>query len=150
MLKINDLTIITHKGRKLVDSFSFVLNQGDRTALIGEEGNGKSTILKILAGIDVTEYVTFTGEGFSDGKIAYLPQSIALQDLELDIPFFIAEDPDYNHIYSLCTRMDIDPDLISMRPMKTLSGGEKVKISLLKILYEDPEPECPDHTDGCP
>ncbi|MBQ2583427.1 MAG: ABC-F family ATP-binding cassette domain-containing protein, partial [Erysipelotrichaceae bacterium] len=139
MLKIDELTIITHKGRKLVEGFSFVLNQDDKVALIGEEGNGKSTILKVIAGVDTKDYVTCSGEIRCDGRIAYLPQSIPEKDLELPVPFFIDGEPDYNLIYSLCARIDIDPDLISMRPVKTLSGGEKVKISLLKILYEDPD-----------
>lgn len=139
MLKIDDLTIITHKGRKLVEGFSFVLNQDDKIALIGEEGNGKSTILKVIADVDTKDYVTYSGQIHCDGRIAYLPQSIPEKDLELPVPFFIDGEPDYNLIYSLCARIDIDPDLISMRPVKTLSGGEKVKISLLKILYEDPD-----------
>ena len=51
MLKTDNLTIYTHKGRKLLDSFSFVLNEHDKVALIGEEGNGKSSLLKIMAGM---------------------------------------------------------------------------------------------------
>ena len=39
MLKINHLTITTLKGRKLLEDFSFVLEKGDKIALIGEEGN---------------------------------------------------------------------------------------------------------------
>ena len=49
MLQIQNLTI-THKKdlRELVRDFSFCLNPGDRAALIGEEGNGKSTLLKLI------------------------------------------------------------------------------------------------------
>lgn len=51
MLKVNNLTVTTLKGRKIIKNFSFVLNDGDKLAVIGEEGNGKSTLLKIMAGI---------------------------------------------------------------------------------------------------
>jgi len=139
MLKINHLTITTHKGRVLLKDFSFVLNQGDRIALIGEEGNGKSTILKAIAGIDLSAYANVTGDIFCDGRIAYLPQSIQKDLLELYVPYYIDEEPDYNRLYTLCARIGIDTDLLSMRQMKTLSGGEKVRIGLLKILYEDPD-----------
>ena len=61
MLKTDHLTITTYKGRVLLNDFSFVLNKKDKIALIGEEGNGKSTILKIVAGIDTDSYVTYTG-----------------------------------------------------------------------------------------
>ena len=74
MLKIDNLTITTHKGRVLLSDFSFVLNDNDKIALIGEEGNGKSTILKIIAGIDVSDYVSYTGDIYSDGNY------LAIQD----------------------------------------------------------------------
>ena len=139
MLKINHLTITTHKGRVLLKDFSFVLNQGDRIALIGEEGNGKSTILKAIAGIDLSAYANVTGDIFCDGRIAYLPQTIQKHLLELYVPYYIVEEPAYTRLYTLCARIGIDTDLLSMRQMKTLSGGEKVRIGLLKILYEDPD-----------
>ena len=80
MLKINDLKIITNTGRKLVDGFSFVLNEGDKIALIGEEGNGKSTLLKIIAGVSDEEYVTYSGSVYCDEKIGYLPQRLSDED----------------------------------------------------------------------
>ena len=47
MLQIQNLSIVQKKDhRVLVDDLSFVLNDGEKAALIGEEGNGKSTILK--------------------------------------------------------------------------------------------------------
>ena len=76
MLKINNLNITTHKGRVLLSDFSFVLNDNDKIALIGEEGNGKSTILKIVAGIDVSPYVSYTGDIICDGRIGYLKQTL--------------------------------------------------------------------------
>lgn len=139
MLKINDLKIITHKGRILVDGFSFVLQQGDKIALIGEEGNGKSTILKILAGRDVSDYVTVSGTILADGRIGYLPQKVSEEDLDKDVISYIDEQIDYNHLYSLLSKIDVSADLLNERIMRTLSGGEKVKIAILKILYEDPD-----------
>ena len=49
MLQVKDLAI-THKKdlTTLVEGLSFTLAPGDRAALIGEEGNGKSTVLKLL------------------------------------------------------------------------------------------------------
>ena len=90
MLKINNLTITTHKGRVLLKDFSFVLNDGDKIALIGEEGNGKSTILKVLAGLDVSDYVSHTGMIVADGRIAYLPQTIGEVYLDTDTVSYIS------------------------------------------------------------
>ncbi len=47
MLQIRDLTI-THRSdlRIILEKFSMVLNDGDKAVIIGEEGNGKSTLMK--------------------------------------------------------------------------------------------------------
>ena len=52
MLQIKNLSI-THKKdlRVILNDFSCVLNDGDKAVIIGEEGNGKSTLLKACCGI---------------------------------------------------------------------------------------------------
>ena len=140
MLKINNLTVTTLKGRELIKNFSFVLNEGDKTALIGEEGNGKSTLLKIMAGIDVSEYVSYTGDIISTDHVAYLPQKIDDIYLNDNVTSFICgnREPDYPKLYQLIKTTGISPDLLD-RTVGTLSGGEKVKISIMKLLYGDPD-----------
>ena len=76
MLKINNLNVTTLKGRELISDFSFVLNDGEHIALIGEEGNGKSTLLKIIAGEDVSGYVNYSGTVMADETVGYLRQQI--------------------------------------------------------------------------
>lgn len=138
MLKIDNLTITTHTGRKLLDSFSFVLNDNDKIALIGEEGNGKSTILKIIAGIDISDYVTYTGNIYCDQSIAYLPQTIHQNELDKTILEYISDDIDYGLLYEILGKINIDYFLIEdNRLLKTLSGGEKVKVSIIKLMYSN-------------
>ena len=63
MLQVKNLTI-THKkdNRVLLDKFNLILNEGDKCAIIGEEGNGKSTLLKLVADEElVDDYVEFSG-----------------------------------------------------------------------------------------
>ena len=47
MFQIKNVTL-THKKdlRTILEDFSLVLNDGDRAVMIGEEGNGKSTLMK--------------------------------------------------------------------------------------------------------
>ena len=139
MLKINNLTITTHTGRILLDDFSFTLNDNDKIALIGEEGNGKSTLLKIIAGIDVSDYVSYTGSIICNKRISYLSQTIEDKYLDLQVYKYINDDIDYNHLYSLGIDLNIDISSFENRVLKTLSGGEKVKVALLKILYHYPD-----------
>ena len=139
MLKTDNLTIYTHKGRKLLDSFSFVLNEHDKVALIGEEGNGKSSLLKIMAGIDVSSYLTYTGKVYTDSLVSYLPQQINDEDLEKDIMSYLGEEIDYSNLYDLIDELSIGFDVYDHKPIKNYSGGERVKIALLKALINEPD-----------
>lgn len=51
MIKINHLTITQNKDlRDLVSDLTMTIQDGEKVAIIGEEGNGKSTLLKTLMG----------------------------------------------------------------------------------------------------
>ena len=85
MLQINHLTIRHARDlRPLLEDFSFTLNPGDRAALIGEEGNGKSTLLKLIADpAQVEGYAEYSGEIVTQGaRIGYLPQEMPPADRE--------------------------------------------------------------------
>ncbi len=85
MLQVKHLTLTHRKDlRTLVDDFSFVLNQGDRAVLIGEEGNGKSTLLKWLWSPGLIEpYCEWSGELAGDpGPMGYLAQDIPAEEKE--------------------------------------------------------------------
>lgn len=140
MLTINHLTVTTLKGRVLLKDFSFTLNKGEKIALIGEEGNGKSTLLKIIAGEDVSDYVTLEGDVYTKDRVAYLPQHIRKEDEELNVRTFIEKDEtDIRKLYSLFNEIGIERDILDGRKMKDLSGGERVKASLARVLYEEPD-----------
>ena len=49
MLDIKNISITMNRdGRELIRGLSFTVNEGDKAAIIGEEGNGKSTLLKLI------------------------------------------------------------------------------------------------------
>ena len=63
MLQVQNLTI-THKkdNHLLLSDASFVIGDGAKTVLIGEEGNGKSTLLKLIHDPSlVADYISYTG-----------------------------------------------------------------------------------------
>ena len=67
MLQISKLTL-THKRdlRTILSDFNLVLNYGDKAVVIGEEGNGKSTLLKWIYNAEMTEeYIEAEGERYS-------------------------------------------------------------------------------------
>ncbi len=91
MLQINDLTI-THKKdlRTLLSGFRLVLNEGDKAVLIGEEGDGKSTLLKWIYDPKLPEpYVEARGERVLGGeRLAWLPQELPEGEREKSVYAF--------------------------------------------------------------
>ncbi len=139
MLEIKDLSI-SISDRYLIKNLNLVLNKGDKLAIIGEEGNGKSTLLKSILGI--CEYAEINGNiNFKSNKIGYLEQSISDDKLDINVYDFLFEDENdyYNKINNLYKYLDLINlnDKILFQKIKTLSGGEKVKISILKLLLNE-------------
>ncbi len=138
MLEVNEISIMIHT-RYLVQSLSFTLNQKDKLAIIGEEGNGKSTLLKCL--MKECSYAKVTGSIHSKGTIGYLEQSLAFKNPNQTVyDFLFQDDQEYYHylyhLYSYLEQLKLQDDLFE-QSMNTLSGGEKVKVQILKLLLED-------------
>lgn len=79
LLQIQSLTITHRKDqRTIIQNFDFVLNRGDKAVLIGEEGNGKSTLLKWIYNPDLVEsYAEADGIRTLQGELlGYLPQEL--------------------------------------------------------------------------
>ena len=107
MLEIKDLSI-SISDRYLIKNLNLVLNKGDKLAIIGEEGNGKSTLLKSILGI--CEYAEISGNiNFKGNKIGYLEQSISDDKLDINVYDFLFEDENdyYNKINNLYKYLDI-------------------------------------------
>ncbi len=79
--------------RILLENFSSTLNPGDKCALIGEEGNGKSTLLKLLYDPALVEnYAEYEGELLRIGGAAGLPaQELPEQLRQLSIYEYLTE-----------------------------------------------------------
>ncbi|MBR3383022.1 MAG: ABC-F family ATP-binding cassette domain-containing protein [Clostridia bacterium] len=144
MIQLNNVSIfVSANGRKLVGDLSFTLNPGDRTVIIGEEGNGKSTLLKLIADPALIEdHAEFTG-GISRGnhRLGYLAQELGPGEAELSIPDFLSlPEEELWRAEAKAAEMGLEPDIVrEQRPLSTLSGGERVKLRLVKALLDEPD-----------
>lgn len=136
MIEIKDLSISIN-DRYLVKSLSFNLNNNDKLAIIGEEGNGKSTLLKCILGI--CDYANISGIiNLNNNRIGYLAQTVTSDKKVFDY-LFINQDDYYNkvnNLYKYLNLININ-DSIFNQIFNTLSGGEKVKVNILKLLLDD-------------
>ena len=142
MLQIRNATIRSRKDdRLLADDLSFTLHKGERAALIGEEGNGKSTLLKWIYDPGMVEpYAEVHGQRVVDGKMGYLPQELPGEEKALPVCVFMEGACGFyslspREVNDIASRLGLSPALFEeARPMETLSGGERVKVQLAALL----------------
>lgn len=147
MLQIKDLNISHKKDlRTLLEDFSLVLRPGDKAVIIGEEGNGKSTLLKWIYDPDlVSDYAEVSGiRAITGERLGYLPQELPEEDRNKTLHAFFSEADRFSDMHpgdlgSLAARLGLSADFCySRQTMETLSGGEKIKAQLLRLLIEEP------------
>lgn len=147
MLQIKNLSI-THKKdfREILKDFSFVLNQGDKAVIIGEEGNGKSTLLKWIYDPERIEgYADARGERICTGeRLGYLAQELPEEEKEKSVYEFFSEEERFweltpKELLRLAGQLRLMPDFFyGEQKMSTLSGGEKVKAQMARLLMGSP------------
>ena len=147
MLQIQNLTVTHTKDLSvLMESLSFSLREGERLALIGEEGNGKSTLLRLIAGGKyVPEYVETQGTIFCNMKTGFLPQALEEGDREKSAYEFFCEEEAFfdlspRELGEITSRLSLPSDCVYLeQKMREFSGGERVKLQLLRILMSKPQ-----------
>ncbi|WP_405727248.1 ATP-binding cassette domain-containing protein [Anaerotignum sp.] len=141
MLQAKNVNLYLNKdNRLLIEDFSFSLGEGDKVVIIGEEGNGKSTLLKYLYDeAMVADYVQATGQVIKKGVFGYLPQFMPEEEQKQSVYEYF-QDVDIYENNALIDSLGLDYEfLFSTQMIHTLSGGEKVKIQLLKLLCQKPD-----------
>jgi len=141
MLELQNVTLRLHdSGRTLVEDFSFTLGRRDRAVLIGEEGNGKSTLLKFIYDRRLVEpWCECSGRVLCRGRLAWLPQSMDPALYDVTLAEYFDGTAWYDHV-PLLQRLGTDPQrLFSSQRLGTLSGGERVRFQLLRLVMDEPD-----------
>ena len=148
MLQIRGLTITMRRDlRTLLQDFTFALNPGDKAAVIGEEGDGKSTLLKLIYDEALVEgYADWSGAIQKEGMaLAYLAQELEPEAARQTGYAFCCENPAFleaspKELASAAAELGLPVELFyTDRPMSSLSGGEKVKLRMALLALGRPD-----------
>ena len=147
MLQIEKLTITHRKDlRVILEEFQMVLNDGDKAVIIGEEGNGKSTLMKWIYDPELVEhYAECEGRRITGGeKLGYLPQELPAGDRKKTVYEFFAEEPFFyeqtpRELAMYAREFHVDQEFFYLdQRMERLSGGEKIKAQMMRLLMQQP------------
>jgi ATP-binding cassette subfamily F protein uup len=140
LITLRDMTL-AFGGPPLFDGISLQIEPGDRLCLMGRNGTGKSTLLKLIAGVIPAE----GGEIIRQQglKVALVSQDIP-QAVSGRVHDLVAEHPDMDDIERWKWEQEVERVLNRLHldgeaPFESLSGGTKRRVLLAKALVSAPD-----------
>lgn len=141
-VEINDLKLIFNQ-QALFENFHFVLHQGQWTSLLGASGIGKSTLLRVIAGLENSSVVQGNIHFAPNTKLAWLAQYESLfpwlsivDNVRLHAHFIGQKNAEnFDKALHLLELVKMTPHL--NKPCYQLSGGQKQRVALARTLMQD-------------
>ncbi len=133
----------SYGNKKIIDDFSYIISKSDRIGIVGPNGRGKTTLLKIISG--ETKQDSGIVEIGETVKIGFFSQEFAIPNESLRVIDYIKETAEYISTSdgSLISASEMLENFLFSGSMQysfisKLSGGEKRRLYLLKVLMEAP------------
>ena len=130
-INIDDLSI-SYGENKLFEGISFTVNEGDRVSLRGKNGSGKSSIIKLILG----EEISYTGNVNIGNKlvISYISQDTS--HLKGSFKDYVeSESIDESLFRAILAKLDFNPNSVD-KDLSELSAGQKKKVLIAKSLCQ--------------
>ena len=139
VVKIEDMSF-SYGEKAVIRHFTSDILRGERIGVVGENGTGKTTLLKLLTGaLQPTSGSLTLGTRV---EMAFFDQLHAQLDPELTVKEIVARDRDVvtvggvqKHVYSYLSDFLFTPER-SRSPVKALSGGEKARLLLARLFLK--------------
>jgi ATP-binding cassette subfamily F protein 3 len=135
----NDVIIIENIEKSfgelhLFHDLSFMIRRGERVALIGQNGKGKTTIFKILCGLEDADsgYVRL-GKNVDIGYYEQEQKNLSLDKTVIDEVWDDYPDMTVTQVRNVLAAFLFTGDDV-FKPISSLSGGERCRVSLLKVM----------------
>lgn len=136
---VEHLQVSFGNNAPIIKDFSALVLRGDRIGLVGDNGVGKTTLIKAILGELAHGGSVKTGTQL---EVAYFDQLRNALDLEKSVMANVSEGSDFvdvngnrRHIYSYLQDFLFSPER-ARTPVKALSGGERNRILLAKLLLK--------------
>jgi len=130
-------------GRPIINDFSYTFKKGDRIGLAGKNGTGKSTLLNILTSqlmpdagkVDTGETTVFGY--YKQGGLTFDPKERVIDIVKSDAEYIKMADGSVITASALLT-LFLFPPKKQHGMVEKLSGGEKKRLNLMKVLMQNP------------
>ena len=154
-IRLDNISFRYIEGGDVLHSISLEIRKGEKIAITGESGGGKSTLVDLIIGI----HKPVSGSLYIDGalitdenirswrsKIGYIPQSIYLFDGTVAENVAFGSAPDDERVQKALQMANIWDFLVAKEGIYTrvgeggiqLSGGQQQRIGIARALYDDP------------
>lgn len=140
-IEVNGLSK-AYGDRFLIKDFTYIFLNGDRVGIVGKNGCGKSTLMKLIMGeveadAGSIEKGSTVKIGYFSQENEYLPENIRVLDYIKDTAEYVKTVSGVVSASQMLTRFLFN-DTLQYQAINRLSGGEKRRLYLLKVLMEAP------------
>nr|WP_330387780.1 ABC-F family ATP-binding cassette domain-containing protein [Anaerobium acetethylicum] len=132
----------SYDGRTYINDFSYIFLKGDRVGIIGGNGCGKTTLLKIINGVvEPDEGIVDIGQtvkiGYFSQENEYMDESLRVIDYIKNVAEYVLTPDGSISASQMLERFLFDGNM-QWTYINRLSGGEKRRLYLLRILMDAP------------